>query len=89
MAIKYRTMKDLKEKTPAVLKAAERGDVVITRRGKPLAILRHVTDAEVEGMTLLESPRVRRLLDAAVKDAQEGRTTPLEELVERVTLAAR
>ena len=45
MAIKYRTMKDLKEKTPAVLKAARRGDVVITRRGKPLAILRHVTDA--------------------------------------------
>lgn len=87
MSIAYRTMKDLKEKTPAVLKVAESSDVVITKRGKPHALLRRITDAEVEGLTLLESKRVRRLLEKAIADVKAGRTTLLDELIEEAASA--
>lgn len=83
MPIQYRTMKDLKEKTPSVLRAAQRGDVVITLRGEPKALLRQISKDELEGMQLLESKRVRQLLAQAVSDVKAGRTVPLDELLER------
>ncbi len=83
MPIQYRTMKDLKEKTPSVLRAAQRGDVVITLRGEPKALLRQISRDELEGMQLLESKRVRQLLAQAISDVKAGRTVPLDELLER------
>jgi len=83
MSIQYRTMKDLKEKTPSVLRAAQRGDVVITLRGEPKALLRQISRDELEGMQLLESKRVRQLLAQAISDVKAGRTVPLDELLER------
>jgi prevent-host-death family protein len=83
MPIQYRTMKDLKEKTPSVLRAAQRGDVVITLRGEPKALLRQISRDELEGMQLLESKRVRQLLAQAISDVKAGRTVPLNELLER------
>lgn len=88
MAIHYRTMKDLKEKTPSVLRAAQRADVVITLRGEPKALLRRISKDELEGLQLLESKRVRQLLAQAVRDVKAGRTVPLEELIERTAARA-
>ena len=76
-------MKDLKEKTPSVLRATQRGDVVITLRGEPKALLRQISKDELEGMQLLESKRVRQLLAQAISDVKAGRTVPLDELLER------
>lgn len=83
MPLQYRTMKDLKEKTPSVLRAAKHGDVVITLRGEPKALLRQISKAELEGMQLLESKRVRQLLEQAIEDVKAGRTVLFEELLER------
>lgn len=83
MPMQYRTMKDLKEKTPSVLRAAQRGDVVITLRGEPKALLRRISKEELEGLQLLESKQVRQLLAQAVRDVKAGRTVPFEELIER------
>lgn len=88
MPIQYRTMKDLKEKTPSVLRAAQRAEVVITLRGEPKALLRRISKDELEGLQLLESKRVRQLLAQAVRDVKAGRTVPLEELIERTAARA-
>ncbi|HEV8714217.1 MAG TPA: hypothetical protein VGX03_15500 [Candidatus Binatia bacterium] len=85
MPIQYRTMKDLKEKTPSVLRAAQRADVVITLRGEPKALLRQISKDELEGLQLLESKRVRQLFAQAVRDAKAGRSVPFEELLARTT----
>ena len=55
MAVAYRTVKDLKLHTPAVLRATRRQDVVITLHGKPVAILRRFTPAELEATILMQS----------------------------------
>lgn len=89
MPIRYRTMKDLKERTTAVLQAARKADVVITLRGEPQALLRRIGRDELEGLILLESKRVRRVLEQAVQEIREGRTVSLEKLVSRSGVAAR
>ena len=76
-------MTELREKTASVLRATQRADVVITVRGKPKVMLQRITSDEVEGLQLLESPKVRRLLNRALRDVKAGRTVPFEQLPNR------
>lgn len=82
MPIQYRTMTELREKTASVPRAAQRADVVITVRGKPQVMLQRITSDEVEGLQLLETPKVQRLLARALRDVKAGRTVPFEKLLE-------
>ena len=88
MPIQYRTMKDLKEKTTSVLQTARKADVIITLRGEPQALLRRISKDELEGLILLESKRVRRLLEQAAQEIREGRTVSIEKLVARTSVVA-
>lgn len=81
MPIQYRTMTELREKTSSVLRATQRADVVITVRGEPKVMLQPISKDEVEGLQLLESPKVRRLFNRALGDIKAGRTVPLEKLL--------
>lgn len=87
MPIRYRTMKDLKEKTKAVLAELRRSVVVITNRGKPEAILRPFSSDELLALQLLESKRVRGILEKAVEDARAGRTVTAAAVIERAAAA--
>lgn len=89
MTIAYRTVKDLKERTPKVLQTAQKQDVVITLRGQPLAIIRKFTPEELESTVLLGSRTVRQRLRQALAAAGEGRTITVDELVERLAAPAR
>lgn len=88
MSIQYRTMKELKERTPEVVKAAQRADVIITRRGKPAAVLHRFSEAELEATLFSESKRVKKLLKSALEDVQAGRTVPLESLLAKMSTTA-
>ena len=81
MAVAYRTVKDLKLNTPAVLRAARRHDVVITLHGKPVAILRRFTPAELEATVLLQSKGLRARLSKALEQVRAGHEVSLEQLV--------
>jgi PHD/YefM family antitoxin component YafN of YafNO toxin-antitoxin module len=87
MPIRYRTMKDLKEKTKAVLGEVRRSVVVITNRGKPEAILRPFSENELLALQLLESRHVRAVLERAVRDAKAGRTVPAAAVIEEAATA--
>ena len=87
MPIRYRTMKDLKEKTKAVLGELRRSVVVITNRGKPEAILRPFSEDELLALQLLESKHVRAVLERAVRDAKAGRTVPAAAVIEEAAAA--
>jgi PHD/YefM family antitoxin component YafN of YafNO toxin-antitoxin module len=82
MPIRYRTMKDLKERTKTVLGEVRRSVVVITNRGKPEAILRPFSEDELLALQLLESKRVRAVIERAVEDAKAGRTVPAAAVIE-------
>ena len=81
MAVAYRTVKDLKLHTPAVLRATRRQDVVITLHGKPVAILRRFTPAELEATVLLQSKGLRARLRKALEQVRAGREVSVDQLV--------
>jgi hypothetical protein len=84
MALTFRSAKDLKDRLPRVLRDAQKGDVVITMRGTPTAILRRFSAAELEAVVLLQSPAVRRRVKRALAQAQSGKGVDLEVLMEEL-----
>ena len=86
MPIRYHTMKDLKERTRSVLGDVHRSTVVITNRGKPEAILRPFSADELLALQLLESKRVRKVLEQAVQDAKAGRTVAVATVIEQAAV---
>lgn len=88
MPIRYRTMKDLKEKTKNVLGEVRRsGAVVITNRGRPEAILQPFSDDELLAIQLLRSKPVRLVLERAMREARAGRTVPAEAVIAQAVAA--
>ena len=63
-----------------VKESESRGPVVITRDGKPVAVIVTPTDDDdLERLLLARSPRFRDLLDRSRKSIQDGRGLPSKE----------
>jgi prevent-host-death family protein len=78
--MKIASVADVKAHLSAYLKASERGPVVVTRNGKPVAVLVAVgDDEELERLLLAHSPRLRAILDAARQRLRAGAGIPHEE----------
>jgi antitoxin (DNA-binding transcriptional repressor) of toxin-antitoxin stability system len=68
-------MKDLKERTPSVIEAAQDVDVIITLHGKPKAILRRFSEDDL-GELISTSVPIRKKLAEAIEHVRTGRTMP-------------
>jgi prevent-host-death family protein len=76
---------EIKAQLKAYLKASEEGPVVVTRNGKPVAVLLGVEDeAELESAVLAYSRQFRSVLEAACQQIREGRGIPHDQLWEEV-----
>jgi prevent-host-death family protein len=72
---------EIKSRFSAFLKATEDGPVVVTRNGKPVAVLLHLDDeTELERLILAYSPRFRSLLDKSLRQLNRGEKVRHEEL---------
>ena len=68
---------EIKAKFSAYLKASEKGPIVVTRKGKAVAVLLSVTDEDdVERLVLANSPKFQTLLGAARQQIREGKGIP-------------
>ena len=66
--MKIAPVAEIKARFSSYLKQSERGPVIVTKNGRPVAVLVSVTDEdELERLVLAYTPRFRRLLDAAEK----------------------
>ena len=65
---------DVKAKFSGYLKASEQGPVVVTKNGRPVAMLLSVTDEdEIERMLLAYSPKFQSILEVAEQQIREGK----------------
>ena len=72
--MKIASVADVKARFSGYIKASEEGPVVVTKNGKPVAILLSVKDeAEIERMVLAYSPKFQGILQAAEQQIREGR----------------
>ena len=79
------SVRELKAKPSEFLRLAAQGEmVVIATRGKPTAVLRAISEEELEDYILENSPRIKRLIAEGERDRRAGRVTPLEKYVARL-----
>jgi len=70
--MKIASVADVKARLSAYLQACEEGPVIITRNGKPAAVLLAVQDEdELERLVLAYSPKFHAILEAARRQIQE------------------
>jgi prevent-host-death family protein len=75
----------VKARLSAYLKASAHGPVVVTRNGKPVAVVVAVTDEDdLEQLLMAHSPRLQAILEAARQRIRAGEGIPHEEFWERV-----
>jgi prevent-host-death family protein len=65
---------DVKAKLSGYIKESESGPIVVTKNGRPVAVLLGVHDEdEIERMVLAYSPKFRRIIHMAEKQIRESK----------------
>ncbi len=83
--MKIASVAEIKSQFSSFLKASEAGPVVITRNGRPVAVIvgvRH--EDEIERLLMAYSPRLQAILQASRKQIREGDVLGHEEFWEEV-----
>lgn len=64
---------EVKAKLSGYIKASKAGPIVVTKNGKPVAVLLSMQDEdELERILLAYSPKLQRILEKAEKQIQAG-----------------
>lgn len=72
--MKIASVADVKAKLSAYIKASETGPIVVTKNGKPVALLLAVRDEdEIERMVLAYSPKFQSIVQTAAKQIRAGK----------------
>ncbi|MBI1724202.1 MAG: type II toxin-antitoxin system Phd/YefM family antitoxin [Deltaproteobacteria bacterium] len=83
--MRFVSVRELKANPSAFLRLAAKGEtVVVAVRGKPTAVLRAITEEELEDYILENSPRIKRMVAEGERDRRAGRVTPLERYIARL-----
>lgn len=86
--MKIASVADVKAHFSAYMKESEAGPVVITRNGRPAAILLNVVEEdEIEGLLLAYSPKFRAILQAARTEIKQTGGIPHDEFWQQVDAA--
>ena len=76
---------DVKAKLSGYIKASKAGPVVVTKNGKPVAVLLGMEDEdEIERMILAYSPRFQKILQIAEQQIRAGKGLSHEEFWQEV-----
>jgi prevent-host-death family protein len=72
--MKIASVADVKAKFSGYIKASEEGPIVVTKNGKPVALLLSVKDEEeIERLLLAYSPKFKSIMQMAERQVREGK----------------
>lgn len=78
-------VRELHNRTSEMLRRVVGGyPVFVTRRGKPIAVIRGLTKEDLEDLVLLHHPQFQGGLEEALDDVRAGRVFPLRAAISRV-----
>ncbi|HUU37714.1 MAG TPA: type II toxin-antitoxin system prevent-host-death family antitoxin [Candidatus Desulfaltia sp.] len=80
--MRFAGMKELKQKTRELLKAAEKEDVIITAYGKPTAVLHHVDADDLDDYLFENDPAFKRKIEELWREYLAVGGTPIEKIIE-------
>jgi PHD/YefM family antitoxin component YafN of YafNO toxin-antitoxin module len=79
--MKIASVKEVKDHLSQFLKKAEQEDVVITKNGRPTAILHHLGEDELEDYLLEHDPKFKRKIEKHWKDYLKNGGTSMATLL--------
>jgi antitoxin (DNA-binding transcriptional repressor) of toxin-antitoxin stability system len=79
--VKIASVKDVKDNLSRYLKNAEKGDVVITKNGRPTAVLHHLGEDELEDYLLEHDSRFRQKVERRWKEYLKSGGRSLEQVL--------
>jgi prevent-host-death family protein len=83
--MRFVSVRELKARPSELLRLAAQGEmVVIASRGKPAAVLRAISEEELEDYVLENSARIKRMVAEGDRDRRTGRVTSLERYIARL-----
>lgn len=83
--MKIASVADVKAKFSSYLKTSEEGPVVVTKNGRPVAMLLSITDEEeIERLVLAYSPKFQSILEVAEQQIREGKGIKHEDFWQEV-----
>lgn len=80
--MKIASVKEVKNRLSHYLKTAEKEDVVITKNGKPNAIIHHLGDDEIEDYILEHDPKFRAKIEKRWKEYLTKGGRSIEEILQ-------
>jgi prevent-host-death family protein len=78
--MKIAPLADVKARFSSFVKESEEGPIIVTRNGKPVAMLLSIGDEEeIDRMVLAYSPKFQRILRAAKQQIRDDRSIKHQE----------
>ena len=71
--VQFVNLRELKIETSKVIRRSRRGDVVVTVRGKPQAVIHAVAEKDLEEYLVEHSPVFLRKMKQAIREARQGK----------------
>jgi prevent-host-death family protein len=88
--MKFVNIRELQKEASSLVNLVEKGEeVIITKRGKPAAVIYPLDEDAIEDYMIKHSPAIRKKIEEGMKDARAGRVTPIEDLLKRKRTAKR
>ena len=81
--MKLVTVAEIKNKLSEYLKLSEKEDVVITRFGKPTAVLHHLGEDDLEDYLLEHDPKFKAKIEARWKNYLKEGSVEITEILKR------
>ncbi len=83
--MKIASVASVKAKLSSYIKASKSGPVIVTKNGKPVAVLLAMQDEdEIERMILAYSPKFQRILQTAEQQIRDGQGVPHKEFWQEI-----
>ncbi len=80
--MKFANVKELQKDASGIISLVEKGeDVIITKRGKPAAVIYPLSEDVIEEYMIQHSPSIRKKIEEGLKDVKEGKIVPLREII--------
>jgi antitoxin (DNA-binding transcriptional repressor) of toxin-antitoxin stability system len=76
--MKFINIQELKNKTSEVLRMTQDSDVIVISQSKPIAIIRHFSEDELEDYVLMNHPDFLLQMEKAYQDAKAGKVTDID-----------
>ncbi|HGJ64568.1 TPA: hypothetical protein ENS27_04175 [bacterium] len=80
--MKFVNIRELKNKTSEILQMTQDNDIIVISESKPIAIIRHFNEDELEDYVLMNHPDFLSQMEKSYQDAKAGKVTDIDKYLD-------